>query len=259
MITDEKLSAFISGDLGADEREEIHRMIDTDDTIAKRVSAFKLADDAVAAAYRGFVDEPVSKKVLALLKERKNGVSSAKALAERSRAILPGLFQQWVGPITALVALAVGFAAIFFSFANTANEPAMLVAGAIKKDNPLHYVLETTPSANTVQISESGAASITPVLTFRSQSGQYCREFIFVEHQRGYRGAACRENDVWTVRIIVTTGPAADRNALRTAAGPTDQTFNHAMRGLIEGSPLTAKEETDLLNSNWPAGDTERQ
>ncbi len=117
-----------------------------------------------------------------------------------------------------------------------ADEPSQIAAG------PLAQALNTLPSGR-------GAGPISIGLSFKDQTGLYCRTF----HARGraaVAGVACREPSAWRVRAISPANPASDA-AYRTAGSETPPAVLAAVDAMIVGQPLDAAGETRAKAANW--------
>ncbi|WP_210398208.1 RT0821/Lpp0805 family surface protein [Motiliproteus sediminis] len=88
------------------------------------------------------------------------------------------------------------------------GESAAVVSPAVVVDATLNHTLETQMSGTTVewQDEQTGlAGTITPVRTFKTEQGKFCREFLerqlIKEQWQEQRGIACREGkEEWQVR-----------------------------------------------------------
>lgn len=256
MTTDEVLSAFIDGELPPEEMEAVRRSVETNAALAARIAALKRADRLVAGAYRGIDDEPMPQSVLDLLAARGEaaGVDGSNVIAFAPRR-LPGGRPAWAAALAASLALAVGLGlGLQLATGGAPSAGAILIAGVIEKGDPLYSALETAPSAETVSVGKGGA-SLTPVLTFRSEAGDYCREFMTEAGGRSNRGLACRQNDQWTVEFAVAATPQpVDGASYTTASSDLNAAFDSFVDELIADQPLAPEEEQAVIEAGWKAG-----
>lgn len=247
MTTDEILSAFIDGELPAEEMDEVRREIDQSAALAARVEALKKADRAVACAYRAIDDEPMPQGVLDLLAAKSEAPDSNVVSLPRRRA--GGGARYWPAALAASLALAAGVGlGLQFSAGGA------LIAGTIEKGNPLYAALETTPSAETVKLDGRRGAIFTPVLSFRSQAGDICREFSLSSGDRGNRAVACRGDDAWIVEFAVAAAPlATDSGVYSTASSGLNEAFDSFVDDLIANEPFAPEEEAALIEAGWKA------
>lgn len=249
MTTDEILSAFIDGELPPEEMDEVAREIDKSAALAARVEALKKADRAVAGAYRTIDEEPMPQGVLDLLAAKNRApVSNVVAMPRRHAG---GGARYWPTALAASLALAAGLGlGLQFSAGGA------LIAGTIEKGNPLYAALETTPSAETVTIDGRRGATITPVLSFRSQTGDICREFSLSSGDRANRAVACRGENAWTVEFAVAAAlQATDSGAYSTASSGLNSAFDSFVDDLIANEPFAPEEEAALIEAGWKADD----
>lgn len=247
MTTDEILSAFIDGELPAEEMAEVRREVETNASLAARVEALKKADRVVAGAYRAIADEPLPQGVLDLLAADSRAANSNVVALSRRRA--GGSARYWPAALAASLALAAGVGlGLQFSAGGA------LIAGTVEKGNPLYAALETTPSAGTARIGGRHGATFTPVPSFRSQAGDFCREFSLSSGDRANRAVACRGEDAWTVEFAVAAAPqATDSGAYSTASSGLNAAFDSFVDDLIANEPFAPEEEAALIEAGWKA------
>jgi hypothetical protein len=248
MTTDEILSAFIDGELPAEEMEEVRREIEKSAALAARVEALKNADRAVASIYQAIDNEPMPQSVLDLLAAKDGAAASSNVVSFAPRRAGGGA-RYWPAALAASVALAAGIGlGVQFSAGGA------LIAGTIDEGNPLFAALETTPSAETVKLSSGRGATFTPVLSFRSQAGDICREFSLSSGARANRAVACRGEGEWTIEFAVAAAPpATDSGAYATASSGLNAAFDSFVDGLIANEPFAPEEEAALIEAGWKA------
>jgi hypothetical protein len=100
--------------------------------------------------------------------------------------------------------------------------------------------------SGTATVLDSGTTA-TPVLTFVTETGQYCREVAL--HARGgaSRTLACRDDGEWRLRLVEFLPASTDGYATASAA---DSPVTAAVRRLMRGAPLDAAEEAALM-ARW--------
>lgn len=248
MTTDEVLSAFIDGELPPEEMEEVRREVEKSPALSARVEALKAADRLVVGAYGAIGDEPMPQRVLDLL-ENRGGAAGSNVVEFSPGRRSSGVGRYWPSALAASLALAVGVGlGLQFSGGGA------LIAGAIEKGSPLYAALETTPSAETVTVAGRSGAKLTPVLSFRSQTGDFCREFLVISKHRGNRAVACRQGDQWAVEFAVAVAPRdAGGSSYATASSELDGAFETAVGDMIADAPLAPEEEAALIESGWKA------
>jgi surface antigen len=203
MISDrdhELLMAYVDGELDEPGRREVEARLAADPEAAALVATLRRSRDALAAtmtdAVRAAPDDAV-----------RHNVEAAFAAAEQR-----GDRRLWVrriGPAVAAAAasLAVG---LFggYQFALQGPAAARSAAAALVREDrqmmrqALHTALESKVSGTSLswRNPDSGSAgTVTPVRTFKSTKGQWCREYKAAARYAGWRedfsGIACRGAD----------------------------------------------------------------
>jgi hypothetical protein len=155
---------------------------------------------------------------------------------------------------TALAVCAV-VAAAYFARQPVNRAPQIVTALAqIDPGNPLHTLLESTPSAQVVEVPEEGA-TLRAILTFRANDGRFCREFEIIASAQTSTGIACREKGQWQTEVRSSAAAAlASSNYYTPAAGADDPAIAAVVDRLIQGEPLGVEEEAQVLAARWSTG-----
>jgi hypothetical protein len=239
-ISDDKLSAFIDGELSGDELKQIAAAIDADASLRRRVEAFAASDTILKRAYSVISEAPMPDAVVELLRE--------PARADKVVAIgRPPARSRW--PLAASVALGAGVALglLVAEPGRMAPAPSVMLAGAVNPADALHAALETTPSGDSVLL--AGARTASMVLTFQSSEGGYCREFTLETTADKTRALACRDDGQWTVKLAAAEAPGDGGYA--PAASGVSAAFDAGAEALGAGEPLDRTRENALLQSKW--------
>lgn len=239
-ISDDKLSAFIDGELSGDELKQIAAAIDADASLRRRVEAFAASDAILQRAYSAIGETPMPAAVVELLKE--------PARADKFVAIgRPPA--RWRLPLAASVALGAGVALglLVAEPRRMAPAPSVMLAGAVNPADALHAALETAPSGDSVLL--GGARTASMVLTFRSPDGGYCREFTLETTADKTRAIACRNDGQWSVKLAAAEAPGAGGYA--PAASGVSTAFDAGAEMLGASEPLDRMREDALLQSKW--------
>lgn len=246
IVTDEKLSAYIDGELSPGEVADLNKALQTDSTLAARLERLKRPDALIAAAYSEINDEPMPDGVMDLLR----GTNSVESADENVFQFTPKPVGKspapWITPLAASVALAIGVGVgMQIASDHTRDNGQFAVAGVIDPSNPLYAALESTPSGVTTE-TETGA--LTPVLTFRSVDERYCREFSINKDNQLSHAVACRTDAGWETRFAVF-GSAAVRNndQYSTASSSDDDNFETFVSTMMANDALSQNEEKALL------------
>ncbi|MBL4619987.1 MAG: hypothetical protein JKX88_07810 [Marinicaulis sp.] len=257
IFPDEKLSAYLDGELSSDEMAKLRLALEKDPALSRRIKTLKQPDELIIAAYSDINTKPVPEPVMNLLQPESPTIQTSVAGDNISHFPFHHLTKvagQWTTPLAASLALAIGIGVGMQSaqHANTPIENAMLFAGVIDQTQPIHQVLESGRSAETVFLDDGQTASTTPVLTFKSTSGDYCREFILVANNFNNRAVACRGNEGWTIQFAaIGIVENIERGSYSTALPGVNAAFNTMVDELIDDVPLDAPTESALIQRQW--------
>ena len=240
---DEALSALIDGALPSDEAAALHARMLREPTLAARFAAMERANRAVGDAYRDVVDEPLPPRVLELLRAPQardgNVVDLEARRGRRPPAWLPLA-------VAAGVALAIGLG-LGFGFGQRSDDtPGSLLAvmGSVARGSALHELLESTSSGAPREVDGATAEAR---YTFRTQDGEWCREFAVSSGASRNAAVACRRDGAWRVDLVGVE--AAGGEVYRPAGG--DAPLREAVDALIDGEPLERDAERALVARGW--------
>jgi hypothetical protein len=249
-VTDELLVAYVDDELDASQREMVGSILAGNPALSRRAEEMRLARDLLNEAYplRPDADVPPPVEVAA------NRL--AEACAERSAPPQAAtLFRRkQTYAIAASLLLCVAVAVTYLArrgAADTADPVTALMR--IDPDTPLYRLLESTPSAEVINVSEDDAA-LRAILTFRAKDGRFCREFEILAGARGTTGVACRDDGKWHSEVLMSAAAAPPSSNYYTPAAESDEpAVSDVVDRLIEGDPLGAEDETRILASGWEA------
>ena len=235
-FTDEQLSAYLDGELTADERRQIDEALESDPGLFERLARLKTVDNVLNETLSDIANDPVSDRLIGIIQADRDNAANNIISLERLRS-----FKAFQTPLAMAAAAAFGLF-IGTQFMNTSQTIPQtgLFAGHVASDSTLHDALERTPS-------QSEYAGITPLLTFQSVDGDVCREVT----SKSERALACRSNGSWVV-LAVTHEP--DTNApetYATASANASIVFDVLSEQMMDGAALSADAEQDLIDRNW--------
>ena len=249
-ISDEKLLAYVDGELDAAARAEVEAAIAADPQLAQRVQQEQGLRDMLRAAYDPVMAEPMPARLLAAARgaaPTAKVVDLAAERASRKAAVPPtrawvGGWQQWGAMAACLVVgVFVGRSALIAPAGDTvATRGGQMVArGELAR-------------SLTTQLASAQAADA-PVqigLSFVSRGDEYCRTFLL--RQGGAAGLACRHGDDWQLRVWAQDSAAsATAGGLRMAASATPPAVLRAVDEQIQGGALDAEAERAALQRGW--------
>jgi len=194
---DPTLMAYADGELETANAVEVEEWAERDPAIGARIDAFLRSRALVQAALAGPMHEPAPRQAAALLGAVAQEAAVAKIVPLRRRpAVRPGIS----------LALAAGFAALVFGFGGglawqtsvdrAAFRQALQVGAAAAAWQAVGLALETTPNGRAVpwQAATGDRLLITPVVTFLTEAGEFCRQFR-IEGAADETAVACRGTD----------------------------------------------------------------
>jgi hypothetical protein len=248
---DELLSAFIDGALSPDRAAALKQRLEAEPALADRLKQLEHADAAVHDAYAPIATEPLPQRVLDLIDAARGGAASDADVVNfaRRRGERKLRFAPLPVSLAAGVALAVGLSLGYFVTSRAPAPDAALIAstGVIPTGTALHEILETTASAATREI-ERGI-SVTPVLTFRSVDGDYCRQIDVASERGGAEALACRGDSGWRFEAVSFTAVTSTNGVFRPAS--RSGVIDTAIDERIDGDPLDASAEEAVIEQRW--------
>ncbi len=229
-IDDDKLIAFIDGELSLVEQAEIEAALAQDESLREKIAAHKRLRTRISAAFDGALAEPLPKALrdAALAKPHQAEiVNFATRRAARWSA------REW-GAMAASVA-----AGLLIGVGVMRSQPPMLSA----TDDGL-LARGALARALDIQLASDNAEAVRIGLSFRARDGRYCRTFELTRATTA--GLACREDNAW--QVALTTMVPASGNMRMAAASAEIVT---AVEEMIEGEPLDAPGEAQARDAGW--------
>jgi hypothetical protein len=242
-ITDDMLSAYLDGELSAEDRARVDAALASDAGLAARLKALHAATRRFADAIRETDKEPMPEGVENLLRPQTDNVFAFRPKKREQ--------PKWVRPaaIAASIFALVVAVGLLGNGPGGSSENLIIAAGPVDRTSSLHRALDRTPSAETASV---GAGRLSPIATFRIAGGGVCREFLASQKDRAVRAVACRDDRQWTVKIAATE--AASAGGYQPASGPA-AAIGAYIDSAIEGDALGPDEERALIEAKWRAGD----
>lgn len=267
-VSDEKLVAFMDGELSAAEMATIENAIATSPELTQRLELLCGADEKIRQGFAAFDARPIRTDTKELINNAANVADDEKADASdtvvafsaKPRTNMGATSSIWMRQaIAATIALGIGFGGGAFVFpgsgqtetSNTNN--IYQTAGLIDNKSPLFSVLETSQSASTVQLEGYSNVSATALSTFQTHGKEYCREFDVQSNGATSRNIACRNEGAWTiVASVLHNNNSLDAGAdFITASAGAPQLLDAMVLQLIDGDILDKEDEAKLLSKSW--------
>ena len=224
-VTREDLAAFADGSLDPARAAEVAAAVAAEPALAAEVEAHRALRDRLQAHFAPIMAEQVPDRLTAALRPAPDrGVSLAGAREKRRR---PVARWAWIaGP-----ALAASLALALF-----------LPRGAPEgyADAALAGVLDRQLVAT-----QGGDADPRILLSFRDETGAYCRAFAAAERS----GIACRDDEGWRLRMSAT-GAGTQAADYRMAGSSAAQVLARA-QAMAQGPALDAEAERAARSRGW--------
>lgn len=246
-IDEQRLMAFVDGQLDPAEAARVEAAIAADPALAAEVARQRALADALRSAYAAELDEPVPAQLQALLADERAAATPARVLAfehGRSRAgrrsVVPPGFgpPAWLGLAAVLVlGLAVG---TWFGRGGADFGP----------DGDGHLVARgALASALEHRLAADAPQDVAVGLSFRDRDGRWCRSFV-----RGgdapLAGLACRDRDGrWRLPVLGETTLPGD--GLRQAAAALPPAVLAEVDARLAGEPADAEAERRARDAGW--------
>jgi len=225
MSLDERLIAYVDGELPPAERARLEAEIAADPGLAARLARHRALADGVSAAYATVLEEPIPPRLTA----------AASAANDRAVRAHPARFAPWAAAAAALVVGVVAGRVVGPTSATLVAQDGSLTAQG-RLDRALDLQLAADPGP--VKIG----------LTFRTADGRVCRTFESGPDRLA--GLACRAGGRWTARTVTAWSPEP-QGAYRQAASETPPELLAAVDSLIAGEPLDAAAERAARDRGW--------
>ncbi|MEO0712652.1 MAG: hypothetical protein AAFY37_01930 [Pseudomonadota bacterium] len=248
-ITPELLMAYADGQLGPADARRVDAAIAADPALAAEVDAYRLTADCLAGAFEAPLDKPVPAHLEALVMGGAAEGRNVTSLHAARVRITPGP-SFWGQAVAACAVFA--FGAAFGSAALNSPAPAagdILVAGQLDAASPIAHALETTASAEIVDI-PGGRFDV--VATIPVAGGATCREFETSGDGGAVVGIACRRDGGWTVEVLLhADADAGPEDGFQLASGFDADVIDTVLTGLGADMSVDAATETCLIENGW--------
>ncbi len=248
-VTDEMLSAFLDGELGTSQTDEVRAALDNDPALRARLNQFRQADRSMRQATSKAADRRLPQSVMALMAGDRYAANDLEG--HRRHRGDGGRFRPTA--MAASIALVVGLTTgALYQGALLGDPPygTPAIAARIVPGEPLFAALETSPSGATVDL-EDVASKVQPVLSFASVSGEPCRELEFTNPNDVVRAVACREQNAWRIDFAVRTKKVRSNVGYQTASASDDRLVSSYVSDVMNGDAFGRETEAMLITNEW--------
>ncbi len=127
-----------------------------------------------------------------------------------------------------------------------------LLVPNIEESVAFSQVLDENPSQAKGWLPVGDDVQLRPVLSFASNGGTWCREFLAAQGSESWRGVACRRDGSWDVELLVQTpGLSAENSGYQTASAETADLVAQFIDTHSTDIPLGREQETGLIAKDW--------
>ena len=252
-FTDEQLSAYLDGALPESEMDAITDALADSDELADRLANMRGADTWLRQEFAAVDKTPVRQETLDMIDQHgsaeQESADTVVAFRNPKQTEAPRGWPAWGQAVAASVTLAVGV--LTGMQMGDGTQPAgetLQVAGLIAPSDPLHIVLQSTPSMQSTTF--DGGITAMPTLSFAAADGTYCRELTITAASTENRSLACQTEGGWLVRASVAMPKTSANEGFTTASADT-QLIDETIRNLMQGDTLTPEQEIALIDKDW--------
>lgn len=263
-ISDEDISAYLDNELDPRDRSLFEDAMRTDRDLKHRVEMMERIDGQLSVALPTrpipAVDEVLADRLAAALTSTSRSAEPAYAcFLQRVRQYMQNHWQPAL--VTAGLALSLGGILGSLTTPNMTTPDTALSLEArtasLVADGPFSNALETVPSLTPVALSTSmPSVSVKPILTFRTKSGSFCREFEIANATAISVGVACRSDEGgWAVQAILSGAEESPNGTVyRLASGQETDLLSGVIKSLQSEPALDADQERAVIARGWASG-----
>ena len=241
IIDDDMLSAYIDGELPAQDQRDVRVALANDPALATRLAALQSINHLVLRHANALDATPLPVSVLSLLKA---AASDSKPVSTNAK-VVQGPWQRWSRHAGAQLALA---ASLVLALGLTLNNLLDPVESGLPALTAYASVLDTSPSGTTVAVD---AATLLNRFSFRDQGGRYCRQYQLSTATAGTENIACRTEQGWTLAASLSVPVQAAPDVYQAASSSAD--LNAALDSMMQGPALDLATEATLIERGWQA------
>lgn len=237
MVGDEKLMAYVDGELPADERERIRAAIAQDESLQKAVAGEELLRRKLAELHSPVLEEDVPGRLTHLLESRQGSLPPLRGSSLAKSG--PGAPTRWWKNVTAIAASLVLGLFLGQALSDPAGDESGPVAAVAQ--GQLAKALETQLAS-----SQTPADPVQIGATFIGRGGHPCRTY----ETSASAGLACRSGGEWRLKLIAP-GAGTPSTEYQQAGSSAELVMRSAQELLAEG-PMGAEQERQARDAGWP-------
>ena len=231
MIDEEKVFAWLDGELGPEEASAVEAQVAVDEHLGALAAGHRRLQLRLAAAFDTVADLPIPEA----LRRAASREGEVVPLPTRTRTKGAWGVPQWAA-MAATVAVGI--------FAG--NMMAPRPTGPVTADGGKLYAAAALDRALDTQLASVPVGGPARVgLTFRDRGGAICRSFT----ERSDSGVACVDGDRWQIRGLFASGKQQQSDY--RMAGGGDPNLMALVDSMIAGDPLDAAHEREARDRGW--------
>ena len=272
-IGEDRLAAWIDGELDAGEAQAVARAVEADPELLRRADAHRRLRSMVARTYPPVIQDAAADPLAALIassgppacstgetpetrpETRAELVDLASVRAAREKVRAPEVarpqVRSWApwamaaGVVVAALLLVrpTSFAPPQGAGADSASLFAEGASGMTAK-GPLEHSL-----SHDLASAPDNAAVVRVGLSFRDQSGAWCR--TFAASRVHMAGLACRNAGAWRIQVLESAGAGDHPGQFRSAASSISPAVQAAVEARLNGEAADAGQERVARDSGW--------
>lgn len=242
MTAEEKLIAYVDGELSAEERESFGAALAQDERLQAELAREELLRSQLADLHRSALDEEVPDRLKRLITPAPALPALRRSIATRGsvpRAPRAGR-ARWTNGAAIAASLVLGLF-VGQTFTGPNGDAGVTVPSVAQ--GPLAQALETQLAS-----SQTPDEAIQIGATFVGLDGQPCRTY----EAPGSAGLACRSGGEWQLKLIAP-GAESRNSEYQQAGSSSELVMRSAQEMLLEG-PMDADQEMQARDAGWPGG-----
>jgi len=229
---EERIAAYVDGELTDEARATLEREASIDPALAARIAREQGLRMRLTRAFEPVLAEPIPERLQA-------AVSAAVTIGEPARRAARFTVPQW-GALAASLLLGVIVGAKFLG-----GDPMLTTSGAgLTAGGALESALTSQLPARA-----AGRDAVIVGLTFKARSGEFCRTFT-ARTREPFAGLACRDSERWRIDALAAMPPVAGGDVRAAGSALPSEILAH-VTDRIEGEPLDAEAEADAQARGW--------
>lgn len=251
-FSDEQIGAYLDGEAPEDLRVRLEDRLAVDPELQARVARLRKLAQLLESSFQGGDDKAEALAILDRARADARAQGQDRIQVAPRRRLMGDIDYRL--PLAACLAFATGAGLTWALVLGTGSQPDSLsgntvLIGSLSKDSPEFFALNRTSSGTRTTLPDGRV--MTPVLTFRSRTGELCREFDLKSAQSKAAGVACIRNGDWAIAAVAAVPSSENGTSFAPASGMGDDLVSRYVTEHMAGSPLAGEEEASLLADNW--------